>query len=224
MKHKKKLIITVISITVMLIVIGIIAKIIYDANDYKKSILSVQRTNTETNKSEGDNQSSSDDYMKDINAPSNIVTVLILGIDRSDVRTLGTYRSDINAVVRINLETNKIKIMNIPRDTYSFIPIENKKDKIAHAYAYGSAKNNGIQASIDAVNEFFGQDIIDYYFVTDLDPVPKIVDGLGGVEVDVDSRIVDPDENITIEPGTQILDGKKAVAYLQWRHTPRGGP
>jgi LCP family protein required for cell wall assembly len=222
MKNKKKLIITVISVAAMLVAAGILAKYIYDANDYKSSIMPAQKTSVETGKSEDDNRSSSD-YRKDINASSNIVTVLVLAVDGSEHRTLGVYRSDIITVVRMNLETNKVKVLNIPRDTYSYIPVEKKKDKITHAYAYGSIKNNGAQASIDAVNEFLGRDTIDYYFVTTLDPVAEIVDSLGGIKVDVDTRIVHPyGRDITIEKGTQVLDGEKAVIYLRWRYTSGG--
>jgi LCP family protein required for cell wall assembly len=220
MKNKKGIII-VISIAVLLVVVGIIAKYINDANDYKRSMIPAQNLSTETEKSEDDNKSS--DYLKDINASSNIVTVLVLGVDDSESRDLGVYRSDIISVVRINLETNKIKVLNIPRDTYTYIPVEKKKDKITHAYAYGSIKNNGVQASIDAVNDFFGRDTIDYYFVTTLDPVAEIVDSLGGIEVDVDTRIVNPyGSDFTIEKGTQVLDGEKAVIYLRWRYSSGG--
>lgn len=150
---------------------------------------------------------------------SNVITILFLGIDRTEERdkTIGVSRSDTIALVSINLDTKKVNILGIPRDTYAFVPIENKKDKINHAYAFGSLKGDGAKASIDAVEDFVKYAKIDYYFTTDMQPVPEIVDKLGGVELNVDFEIKD-----VLHKGEQLLDGQKALAYLRCRSTPRG--
>ena len=53
-------------------------------------------------------------------------------------------------IARIDMDTKEVKILSIPRDTYSYVPVENKKDKINHAYAYGSLKNKGVESEYES--------------------------------------------------------------------------
>lgn len=218
MKKKRNIIIIV--LVVVLMIVGAVAVYLLQALDYKAT-LHANSTKDKTNESQKAEDNDSN-YKEDINAPSNIINILFLGIDKAKDRDQGVYRSDVIAIAKIDLNTNKIKVLSIPRDTYTYIPVEGKKDKINHAYAYGGMKGNAEQSSIDTVEQFLGKKIIDYYFVMDMDPIPSIVDKIGGIKIDVDVRMNYPDYDVCIEPGLQVLNGKEAYLYLNWRYSGAG--
>lgn len=161
-------------------------------------------------------------YKSDIGATTNIINILFLGIDKTEEREswLGVYRSDTIVIARIDLDSKKIKVLNIPRDTYAYVPVENKLDKINHAYAFGSLNGNGIQASIDAVNEFFNKKIVDYFFLMSMEPIPGIVNEIGGVKLDVEIDMKDHGANLS--KGFQVLNGDQAFDYIHWRYSAGG--
>lgn len=153
---------------------------------------------------------------------SNIINILFLGIDRTEERdkTLGIYRADTICVIRVNLDSKKARVLCIPRDTYAFIPDKNKMDKINHSYAYGSIKNKAAEYTVNSVNNFIKYSKIDYYFAIDMEPVPEIVDALGGVQLDVEIDM--KTHGADISKGLQVLDGKKAYQYIRWRYSGNG--
>ncbi len=152
----------------------------------------------------------------------NVLNILFLGLDRTEERDkkLGVYRTDTIALVSIHMDTKETKILRIPRDTYVFIPCINKKDKINHAYVWGGMNEEGISSTIDTVNKFIKYDTIDYYVAIDMEPIPNLVDRIGGVEVDVETEM--EDKNVKLSKGRQILSGKEALTYISWRKTGNG--
>lgn len=217
----------------------IIAGYIYynDAKDYKKAFSSdviskkaavsvnsnpVEKNKTTESSSIEPTAISNEDNAKNELKKENIVNILFLGTDRTVERdeTLKIYRSDTIALASINIDTKKVKVLCIPRDTYTFIPIENKKDKINHAYAYGSLKNKAVEASEEAITRFIKYGTIDYYFTMAMEPIPKIVDNIGGVEVDVELDMKTHGANLS--KGLQLLDGNKAFDYIHWRYSGNG--
>lgn len=170
----------------------------------------------------GSNLSEEGDYRSQIATNDNLAYILFLGIDRNDERqeTMGVFRTDTIAVARVDIDNKKIKVLSIPRDTYTYVPIENKLDKINHAYAYGSLKGKGAEESIKAVNNLLGKTLINYYFLMDMEPIPEIVDQIGGVTIDVDMNM--KDSGIVISKGNQVLNGEQSRLYLRWRYSPGG--
>jgi len=159
---------------------------------------------------------------------TNNVSVLIMGVDESDVRGKEygeAIRTDALLLATFNKDSKTVKLLSIPRDTYTYIPIEKKKDKITHAHAYGSAKNGkngGPQASIDAVEKLMNVPV-DYFVKFNFKSFIKIVDDLGGVEVDVPVEFTEQDSNdnaeaIHLQKGVQKLNGEEALALARTRH------
>lgn len=163
-----------------------------------------------------------DNYQQEIGAPTNVVNILFLGIDRTEERDgwLGIYRSDTIAIVRMDLDSKKIKVLNIPRDTYCYLPVRGGYDKINHAYAYGSLEGKAIEATIEAIHAYMGRECIDYYFSLDMEPIPTIVDDLGGVSLDVEIEMKDHGANL--DRGLQLLNGQQVFDYIHWRYSPGG--
>lgn len=159
---------------------------------------------------------------------TNNVSVLIMGVDESDIRGKEygeAIRTDALLLATFNKDSKTVKLLSIPRDTYTYIPIEKKKDKITHAHAFGSAKNGkngGPQASIDAVEKLMNVPV-DYFVKFNFKSFIKIVDDLGGVEVDVPVEFTEQDSNdnaeaIHLEKGVQKLNGEEALALARTRH------
>ena len=67
---------------------------------------------------------------------------------------------------------------------------------------------------------------VDRYVVVDFQTFVRLVDALGGIEIDVPEAIVDteyptPDYGVTtirFDPGPQVLDGEQALVYARTRH------
>ena len=91
------------------------------------------------------------------------------------------------------------------------IPGYSTKTKINHSYAYG-----GASLTISTIEYFLGIKIDDYVEV-DFKGFVEVVDALGGVDINVDQRMINYDEGINLNPGMQTLDGKQALGYCRFR-------
>lgn len=141
-------------------------------------------------------------------------TILIMGVD---VREDDVGRSDTLMVATVDPTYDQATLLSIPRDTrvriygYGF-------DKINAAYAYG-----GEPLAEKTVENFLGIDI-DHYVIVNVRSFVKIIDAIGGVDINVPKRMYyeDPwDDNgglvIDLYPGLQHMDGKTAVTYVRYR-------
>ena len=140
--------------------------------------------------------------------------VLIMGVDK---RKDDVGRSDTLMIATIDPRLDQATLLSIPRDTR--VKIRGRGyDKINAAYAYG-----GVALTESTVENFLGIDI-DHYVQIDTNSFVKIVDAIGGVDIDVEKRMFyeDPwDDNgglvIDLYPGQQHMDGKTAVTYVRYR-------
>ena len=125
------------------------------------------------------------------NLPDNVVNILLLGVDtRED--TLGAddntvKRADVQLILSINKDNGDIKLTSIPRDTLVTNPANGKLMPITNAYT--SFDDNGVfhdnpQRSIAIVNYNFELNI-QYFFSINFYGVVKIVEELGGMDVDL---------------------------------------
>lgn len=110
---------------------------------------------------------------------SGITNIALFGLD-SRVKNEAS-RSDCIMIITLDGTHNKIKISSIMRDTYVHVDGYGMT-KITHAYAYG-----GPQLAIKTINENFGLNIKDYVKV-DFFSLEKIVDSVGGIEVNITSQ------------------------------------
>ena len=107
-------------------------------------------------------------------------------------------------------------MVSIPRDSYVYIPVEKKKDKITHAHVFG-----GTEGTIETVEELF--DIpVDYFVKLNFNAFIDVVDALGGIEVDVpitftEQNSKDTADAIHLKKGLQELNGEEALALSRTR-------
>jgi LCP family protein required for cell wall assembly len=84
-------------------------------------------------------------------------------------------------------------------------------DKINSANAVG-----GPELVVEKVEELVGENI-DYYVEMNFEGFQKIIDTIGGVDINVDQRMYKPSEDIDLKAGQQHLDGSQALAYVRFR-------
>ena len=148
--------------------------------------------------------------------------VLIGGDNPIKGQSTAGFNYDVIVVLSMNLETGESRMLSIPRDAYIKLSCTNKMDKITHSGWFGA------KCLTDTLSDFLDIEVNKYALV-DFNGLIEIVDGLGGIWIDVESKIVEQDENrnfdnlITIEPGYQLLDGQHALAFLRHRKTLAGG-
>ncbi len=149
-------------------------------------------------------------------------TILLMGVD-SELENLAnaSFNGDSLMLITFNPTTLSSTILSIPRDSY--VPIacfpNQRKNKITHAAWYGE------QCMIETIQNF--TDItIDYYVKINFKGVVKLVDTLGGIEMDIPYSFCESNSNrefgngtIYVDAGLQVLDGEKALAFARNRHS-----
>lgn len=144
----------------------------------------------------------------------NKMNIMVLGVDE---RSEDVGRSDTLFVVTVDTNTKEVSMLSVPRDTRVKIP-GHGYDKINHAYAFG-----GHKLSQQAIEGLLGI-TIDRYVMIDFHSFNKIVDAVGGVDIDIEKRMYyeDPYDDggglvIDLQPGVQHLDGETAIQYVRYR-------
>lgn len=148
-------------------------------------------------------------------------TLLLMGVDSELENISGSsFNGDSLMLITFNPNTLSTTILSIPRDTY--VPITcfagKKKNKITHAAWYGE------DCMIDTIENFTGINI-DYYMKINFKGVVKLVDALGGVEIDVPYNFCEQNSNrefgdkmVYVEEGLQTLNGEQVLAFARNRH------
>jgi len=141
-------------------------------------------------------------------------TVLIMG---ADDRPDQPGRSDTILLAFVDLNAGQVKLMSVPRDTYVRVP-GHGGDRINAAYAYGQE---------DLVKRTLSPLLpvpIDYTFVVNMQGFQKVVDAVGGVEINIDENMDyddpydTPPLHIHLTKGLKTLDGLHALEYVRFRH------
>lgn len=150
------------------------------------------------------------------------INILVLGIDK---RKNDIGRSNVTCLMTVDMDTKNVSMLWVPRDSRVEIP-GYEWNKIGHAYAYGGPK-----LSEETVSKLTGIPI-DYYLTVNMDGFKKVIDALGGVDINVAKRMyyydpydageVDNNGLIDLQPGLQHMDGNTALEYVRFRHDEMG--
>lgn len=168
------------------------------------------------------------DDLKEYEQYDKIKNILLLGTDQPSDST-EPVRSDTMMILTVDPIRNKIKVTSLMRDANVNINGYGD-DKLTHAYAFG-----GAELAIRTINENFGLNIEEFASV-DFSTLPKIIDLLGGIEVNItpdefddvngvifmDNRDYDKYTPYIQEPGLQTLTGDQALGYARNRSSEGG--
>ena len=146
--------------------------------------------------------------------------MLLLGVDKDENRANSAeygssdsaYRSDSIMLVRVDPKEKHVTLVSIHRDTLVDLG-ENGQQKINAAYSIG-----GASYAVQIISEFAGVPI-SHYAELNFDSFVKIVDTIGGVEVNVPVKVDDSTgTGQVIEAGKQTLNGDQALVLCRARH------
>lgn len=145
------------------------------------------------------------------------INILIMGGDSRGASLYGIQRSDSIMIASLNPKTKQATLMSVLRDTYTSIPGYGM-NRINAAFAFG-----GPQLAVKTISQFL--DIpIHYYVYTDFEGFIKLVNALGGIDMNVpkDMHWTDAADghrfDINLKAGEQHLDGKTALEFVRFRH------
>lgn len=151
-------------------------------------------------------------------------TILLMGIDSTDevLSKNAVANGDTLILITFNPKTLNATMISIPRDSY--VPIacwsDKAENKITHAAAYGN------DCMINTIEEYLDVNI-DYYAKINFKGLVKLVDAVGGVEVEVPQELCTDDssreQQICIQPGKQTLNGEQALVFARNRKSLSNG-
>ncbi|MFI9486747.1 LCP family protein [Promicromonospora sp. NPDC052451] len=174
---------------------------------------------------------------KDPNAgtPLNIV---VMGSDSRDGDNGGLAgggemgaRSDTTLVMHISGDRSRVEMVSIPRDSTVDVPSCTTEEGATTAELYGTKFNaafsQGVQAgggvadgalcTVKTIESLTGV-FMDGFIVVDFAGFSSMIDAVGGVEVCVEEAIYSEKANhLSLEPGTHLLKGVKALDYARAR-------
>lgn len=162
-------------------------------------------------------------------AATESLTILLMGIDRRAGEE-GPWRTDTMILLQVDPATDQMAILSMPRDLYVTLPDYGRGerlDRVNTAFFYGDSANypgGGPALAKATIRRNFGIEV-DRFIVLDFDGFRRIIDHIGGVEVDVPAPLVDreyPTEDygtmtVRFDAGLQQMDGERALIYSRTR-------
>ena len=169
------------------------------------------------------------------------MNLLIVGVDERAGHPEEGVRSDTLLLVHLDALGRWVSMLSIPRDTRVELPdIGSTKINTAYGQGYAGAETlyrpgttpqqGGMALAAQTVEGLLllperGQHV-DAIAQINFDGFAKVIDVLGGVDIDVPTLIIDdeyptPDFGITrieFQPGVQHMDGATALIYARTRH------
>lgn len=152
--------------------------------------------------------------------------ILLLGLDRRPEETTFVSRTDTMILASVDARRGYVGMLSIPRDLYVTLPDGGQgRINTAHFFAEAAEAGTGPAAAMETVRANFGVDVHAYVRV-DFDGFVRIVDSVGGIDLDAPHPLVDyeyptADYGVTVvefPAGPQHLDGERALIYARIRH------
>ncbi len=116
-------------------------------------------------------------------------------------------------IASLDVETNVVRLLSIPRDLWVFIP-GHGYNRINSAELWGelARKGSGTERVKQTIHHNLGIPI-HYYARVDFKGFMKIVDFVGGLDIDVACPLPD----IELKPGLHHMDGQQALRFARSR-------
>lgn len=158
----------------------------------------------------------------------NIVSVLVMGIDRDNVNqnygSGSNGQADVIFVATIDTKTKKACIIPISRETMVDVNLYTadgefagtKREQLCLAYAYGNTTEDSSKNVMTSVKRLLHGINISSYVTIEMDGVEKLTNLVGGIEIvcleDIETL------RLMAKKGEKLkLNGTQATAYIQYR-------
>lgn len=233
-KSKSKIIIFAVEILLILIMLAVLFLVMFRGNE-GATIVDLDKENLGIN-DEVLNNNSSDvpSAAPGVMMDSGYMNIALFGVDATRAGVKELYkgnRSDCIMIASVNMDTGDIKLVSVYRDTYLNLGND------TYNKANGAYFSGGAEQAIKMLNMNLDLDITNFITVN-YQSMIDLIDGLGGVYIDVDKNELRDINNyqITInkdfdlggytpvtETGYQKLNGLQATAYCRIRKALPGG-
>lgn len=160
---------------------------------------------------------------------SQVLNIMLVGEDGYDPDE--ESRADSAIIASINVDTKKITLTSVLRDTYAYWETEPGNEESGQFGKINGAKSSGdIKTYINAIENLY-KIKIDNYATVDFESFKTIIDTLGGVEIEISSAEINEinndqktydgtwiDKTFDGDSGVMKLTGQQALAYCRIRH------
>ena len=142
-------------------------------------------------------------------------TVMVAGVDSNAARRRRgeDQNTDALMVISVSADKSRIDLLSLPRDT---VDVPMPDGSIYHGKINNIAQRFGIETLRGAMATLLGVPI-DRYIGVDMDDFTWMVDAVGGIDVEVKTRISDSQVNLYLDPGPAHLDGAQALSFSRSR-------
>jgi LCP family protein required for cell wall assembly len=169
----------------------------------------------------------------DIKSTGKIASILILG--KGGEGHTAPDLTDTIIVSAINLESNKISLLSLPRDIW----VDSTRAKLNSSYYWGKQKaGNGFDLAGDTIREVTNLEI-NYVVVVNFSLFKDVVDTLGGIDVNIENTFTDEKypiaglendlcngdkefgcrfEKLEFKNGIQHMNGDTALKFVRSRN------
>jgi LCP family protein required for cell wall assembly len=148
-----------------------------------------------------------------VSIPDRYTNIVLLGSDR--LPGSAAWRTDSIIIVSVDSENKVVRLLSIPRDLWVYIP-GHGYNRINTADLWGelAKKGSGPERVKQTIHHNLGIPI-HYYVRINFQGFKKIIDTVGGIDVDVDCALPD----IKLSSGMYHMDGKLALRYARSRYS-----
>ena len=162
-----------------------------------------------------------------------VKAILCMGVDRADTMTESKEfgaagQSDGIFLIAQDTVHHSLKILMIPRDTMTEIPIANdngapdtKITQLTIAYAYGDGREGSCENTVWSVEKLLSGFSIDNYLAVDTTVVAKLNDAVGGVTVTIPTDGMEKRDPAFVKGAQVTLHGDQAEAFVRYRDITR---
>lgn len=166
----------------------------------------------------------SNSNVQSVETKDRFLNLLLLGVDYGTrgywgsgiKRDFDDCHTDSVMVVSLNLDQQKVDLVSIPRDTFTYVPNVRGVYKLNGAINCSDTIDEGIQRVCDAVSWLLGGIPIHRYFLVDMNSAILLGDTIGGIDFDLDMSYRGRDGK-NYRKGFQHLDGQGIMDYLRAR-------
>ncbi len=136
------------------------------------------------------------------------MTMLIVGVDRG---VANSKRADVVMLARFDPTAHTIAFLSVPRDVRVRIPGTDRDDRLNTTFVAGATQLVDAVAATTGIRP-------DHYVEVDFAGFARLVDAVGGVEMQFAQPMRDQLSGLDVDAGCQTLDGETALAFVRARH------
>jgi len=171
----------------------------------------------------------------DLKSTDGRINILILGIDkRTEGNVVTSVLTDTILVASIGITEKNLTLISLPRDLWvtSKLGISGKINSVYAQYDQSKKGMIGPEGTKEVASQVLGIPI--HYNVTiNFEVFKKIIDTLGGVDVEIENSFTDSEypiegkenaplneryETVSFKKGTEHMNGERALKYVRSRH------